>query len=346
MKRRAIYPVLFSNMKHFCFCGVICLILVAGIYAAEEKQSTCGKTEKALALFELAEELFFKAKELYPTCDNEVTPEERLLKTKSDNYLKYTRKFITEIKGNSSKKPADPNKQYDSLVTDPDVVPLNAESIAVGQRPKDCSEILATKYTKSGVYTIYPKSQQSKNESLNVYCDLDTDGGGWTVIQRRGFYPGKQYFNKGWSFYKKGFGNIATEFWLGNDNIYALTNQAPCEIRFDLEDHNGERRIAVYKTFSIDDEAGNYTIHISGYSGDAGDGMKFHDGQRFATEDRDRLNGARYLQGAWWINEWAYVHLNGRYIPGVDSPKSIHWYLWHKNIGLRGVEMKIRQVSS
>ncbi|GIY69615.1 hypothetical protein CEXT_378371, partial [Caerostris extrusa] len=62
------YPVLFSNMQHFCFCGAICLILVAGIYAAEEKQSICGKTEKALALFELAEELFFKANELYPTC--------------------------------------------------------------------------------------------------------------------------------------------------------------------------------------------------------------------------------------------------------------------------------------
>ncbi|GIY07779.1 techylectin-5A [Caerostris darwini] len=335
------YLVLFSNMQHFCFCGAICLILVAGIYAAEEKQPTCGKTEKALALFELAEDLFFKAKELYPTCDNEVTPEECLLITKSNNYLKFARKFIADIKGKLSNKPADPNIQYDTLVTDPDVVLLNAESIAADQRPKDCSEILATKYTKSGVYTIYPK-----NEPLNVYCDMDTDGGGWTVIQRRGFYPGMQYFNKGWSFYKRGFGNIARDFWLGNDNIYALTNQAPCEIRFDLEDHNGESRNAVYKTFSIDDEAGDYTIHISDYSGDAGDGMKFHDGQRFATVDKDHLTGATVLQGAWWINEWAYVHLNGLYIPGVDSPKSIHWYLWHENVGLAGVEMKIRQVSS
>ncbi|GIY07777.1 techylectin-5A [Caerostris darwini] len=303
------------------------------------------KRKKLLLYLNLAEELLFKAKQLYPTCDNEVTPEECLLLTKSDNYLKFTRKFISKIKGKLPNKPTVPNIN-NTLVTDPDVVPLNNESITAGQRSKDCSEIFAGKYTKSGVYTIYPNSQLSKNEPLNVYCDMDTDGGGWTVIQRRGFYPGKQYFNKGWSFYKNGFGNIATEFWLGNDNIYALTNQAPCEIRFDLEDKNGERRIAVYKTFSIDDEAGDYTIHINDYSGDAGDGMKFHDGQKFATIDRDHLTGASVLQGAWWINEWAYVHLNGIYIPGIDDPRSIHWYLWHKNEGLAHVEMKIRQVSS
>ncbi|GIY07780.1 techylectin-5A [Caerostris darwini] len=309
-KFKVAFSIAIKNKQYFCFCGV-------------------------------AEDLFVKAKELYPTCDNEVTTEENLLNEKSENYLKFTRKFISEIKEKFFKQPIhpiEPSIDDDLLSLNSDVVPLNAESIAAGDRPKNCTEILGSKYTKSGVYTIYPKP----DEPLNVYCDMDTDGGGWTVIQRRAYYPGMKYFNLGWSFYKRGFGNLEKQFWLGNDNIYTMTNQEPCEIRFDLEDHKGERRFAVYKHFRIDDESRNYTLHIKGYGGNAGDGMKFHDGQRFATIDRDHLRGASVLQGAWWIYEWAYVHLNGIYIPGIDDPRSIHWYLWHKNEGLAHVEMKIR----
>ena len=32
-------------------------------------------------------------------------------------------------------------------------------------------------------------------------------------------------FYRGWEEYKWGFGNKESEFWLGNEHIYALTNQ-------------------------------------------------------------------------------------------------------------------------
>ena len=62
---------------------------------------------------------------------------------------------------------------------------------------------------------------------------------------------------------------------LGNDKIYALTNQKPYSVRFDLKDVEQEKRYAVYDNFWIDDEDRKYTLHISLYSGDAGTVIHF-----------------------------------------------------------------------
>ncbi len=45
-------------------------------------------------------------------------------------------------------------------------------------QPKDCSEILALGYTQSGLYTVYVGPYK---EPVGVYCDQETDGGGWLV---------------------------------------------------------------------------------------------------------------------------------------------------------------------
>ncbi|XP_055943293.1 techylectin-5B-like isoform X2 [Argiope bruennichi] len=207
-------------------------------------------------------------------------------------------------------------------------------------KPKDCSEHYANGNYESGVYQIYPNSK-----SINVFCDMNTDGGGWTVIQRRGNFTPLENFYRNWNDYKQGFGSIERDFWLGNENIHVLSTQVPVEIRFELEDVRGERRFAKYKSFHIDDESQNYTLHISGYSGDAGDGMKYHDGQEFSAKDRGNYRAAVALKGSWWIFEWAYVHLNGFYDPGMDDFQAIHWYKWLENEGLAFCEMKIRKRS-
>lgn len=46
---------------------------------------------------------------------------------------------------------------------------------------------------------------------------------GWTLIQRR--EDGSVDFYKTWDEYKKGFGHLEGEFWLGLEHIYQLTNQ-------------------------------------------------------------------------------------------------------------------------
>lgn len=67
---------------------------------------------------------------------------------------------------------------------------------------------------------------------FQVFCDMETDGGGWTVIQRR--KVGLTSFNRDWKQYKEGFGNIKGDFWLGNENIYRLSRR-PTVLRVELE---------------------------------------------------------------------------------------------------------------
>ncbi|GIY89370.1 techylectin-5A [Caerostris darwini] len=157
---------------------------------------------------------------------------------------------------------------------------LDFSNLSADSRPRDCSEISQRGKKLSGVYTIWPRSNITQNKPLQVYCDMNIDGEGWTVIQRRGNYPNPQRFDLAWDHYKNGFGDITKDFWLGNDNIYALSNQGPCEIRFDLEDAKRSRRFAIYKKFHIDNEASKYTLHIGGYSGNADTRKKSHSNQK------------------------------------------------------------------
>lgn len=61
---------------------------------------------------------------------------------------------------------------------------------------------------------------------------METNGGGWTLIQRR--KVGLSSFNRDWKQYKKGFGTIRGDFWLGNENIFRMTRQ-PTVLRIEME---------------------------------------------------------------------------------------------------------------
>ncbi|XP_006863885.1 PREDICTED: ficolin-1-like [Chrysochloris asiatica] len=85
--------------------------------------------------------------------------------------------------------------------------------------PRNCKELLTRGHTLSGWHTVFLPDCQP----LTVLCDMHTEGGGWTVFQRR--IDGSVDFYRDWAEYKKGFGSQLGEFWLGNDNIHALTAQ-------------------------------------------------------------------------------------------------------------------------
>ena len=119
---------------------------------------------------------------------------------------------------------------------------------------------------------------------MQVLCDMTTNGGGWTVFQRR--LNGSVDFYRDWSSYKNGFGDLHGEFWLGNDNLHRLTAAGNVSLRVDLEDFEGNITYAEYATFKVADQADKYRILIGGYSGTAGDGMnkQRYDKQQFRIE--------------------------------------------------------------
>ena len=61
-------------------------------------------------------------------------------------------------------------------------------------------------------------------------------------------------FKRNWADYENGFGDLNGEFWLGLDVISHIADQGSYDLRFDLEDFEGEKRYAVYEDFSLDRE--------------------------------------------------------------------------------------------
>ena len=61
---------------------------------------------------------------------------------------------------------------------------------------------------------------QTSSSTSRARCDMETDGGGWLVIQKR--INGSVDFYRNWTDYVYGFGDLEGEFWYGLENIHAL----------------------------------------------------------------------------------------------------------------------------
>ncbi|XP_010123223.1 PREDICTED: angiopoietin-related protein 7-like [Chlamydotis macqueenii] len=214
--------------------------------------------------------------------------------------------------------------------------------------PVDCASVYYNGLRRSGIYSIMPSVG---GMPIEVLCEMETEGGGWTVIQRR--QDGSVDFNRTWNEYREGFGDLNGEFWLGNENIHKMTSQGDYSLRIDLEDWNNKHKHAFYQVFSIEDEANDYRLHVDGFSGTVEDSFAwYHNKRSFSTPDSGNIC-AEISHGGWWYHQCFFSNLNGVYYKGgrysiknrkVLGPDGIVWYSWKDTdyYSLKKVVMMIR----
>ncbi|XP_059160599.1 ficolin-1-like [Physella acuta] len=157
----------------------------------------------------------------------------------------------------------------------------------------------------TGVNNSDPRHLLTLTSGLQVMCDTMTDGGEWTIFQRR--VSGAVDFYRNWTEYKNGFGDFTSgNFYLGNENMYLLTSKNRIELR------------------------GRYAS-----------GLAAHKGMMFSTFDRDNdkysgFNCANYFHGAWWFKSCHNSHLNAGW-----GTNNLYWMRMY-NTSLN--EMKFRAV--
>ncbi|XP_013405895.1 fibrinogen C domain-containing protein 1-B-like [Lingula anatina] len=188
---------------------------------------------------------------------------------------------------------------------------------------------------------------------------METDGGGWTVVQRR--EDGLVNFQKTWREYNNGFGDPDSEHWLGLQKMYLLNKNGNTKIRFDLwQFKDNKYSYAEYKKFKLSDESDRYRLRIGRYSGTAGDSFHYghyylrHNGQRFSTFDLDNdasssRNCAQLYHGGWWFANCMASNLNGIYYVGHQNGEyqsytrdGIMWQTLDGYRSLMETEIKVR----
>ncbi|XP_078485043.1 ficolin-1-like isoform X1 [Ciona intestinalis] len=124
----------------------------------------------------------------------------------------------------------------------------------------NCYQLYNYGIRKNGLYNIYLNG----STKLEVYCDLENHGGGWTVIQRR--VDNRTDFNRNWIDYKTGFGNRRASFWIGLENIRALTKNGDNELRIDITTCDNTKIVAEYSNFMVGPENDRYRLYLSGFT--------------------------------------------------------------------------------
>ncbi|CAG2222729.1 FCN [Mytilus edulis] len=149
---------------------------------------------------------------------------------------------------------------------------------------------------------------------------MKTDGGGWTVIQRR--IDGSTDFEKHWKDFEDGFGDVSKEFWLGNKYLNYITMKGTYELRIDLVKTNNKKTFAVYSKFSVGDAKTKYRISVGGYHGTAGDYLGANNGMKFSTKDQDNDtwgSNCAVNNGAWWYYYCSTSELNASDYLGANN---------------------------
>ena len=187
--------------------------------------------------------------------------------------------------------------------------------------------------------------------TTSVFCDTQTADGGWTVIQRR--RHGSVDFNRPWSDYEKGFGDLNGDFWYGLKNMNCLTQTGQWELRVDFGFLSTVRSYLHYTRFKVGSATDEYPLTIGGFTGNTATdpfATRSHNGQKFSTYDNDNDGDSGNCaaqtsnakdNGGWWHTDCWHINLNIKYKPAQFG----FMYIGNRWFNPRWVEMKIRPLN-
>jgi len=179
----------------------------------------------------------------------------------------------------------------------------------------------------------------TKNEFAKFQLDVARDTAliryqeqKWITFQKRGqFGNPSDFFARNMKEYVQGFGDPNREFWLGLDKLVSLTN-GDTEMLVELETFEGRKIHAHYSNFDVSED--DYRIHVSGYSGNAGDSLRIDNGMAFSTKDNDKdlwVGDCSKTRGGggWWYNGCSLANLNGlNFGKPMESYEGILWFFF------------------
>ena len=211
---------------------------------------------------------------------------------------------------------------------------------------RQCLDWYNIGFKKDGVYPI----RVLGGRRIRVLCDMTTDGGGWTVFQKR--FNGQVSFSRDWGEYEAGFGEVCGEHWLGNQVISEVTSDAPTEARFQATAFDGGRSAVKIGRFSVAGAQDKYKILVEDCTGDFCVDWIEMNGVLFTTKDSDNDfydhgNCGHIYKTGWWSYSCHSVNFNGVYSDReslTTSFNGIVWVSWKQMfISLKETKMMFRR---
>jgi len=210
---------------------------------------------------------------------------------------------------------------------------------------KSCCDIVDLPLAKAptGVYQIVTNCSCGSpfTAAVDAYCDMETDDGGWMVIQRNIKDSKLDSIRKNWKDYEEGFGDLSTGLlWYGLKALSCFTEKTEWELRIDVQFTNRTSFYLHYNTFKVGSPSSKYKLTIGGFTETITDDPFVSqplDGKPFSTPDNDNdehfaTNCAATYSG-WWHNKCYRIN------PNSQPPRV---YFKSKNYNLLSIEMKIR----